>query len=98
MYGIVLYLVVIAVVRAIRDKRLPRTRSLCASCCFVHMQYAANGRNAVFCTFGGVVRPVQIDVMYCTDFRDRNATVRIVRLGFVPSTAEAATEVAVAER
>jgi hypothetical protein len=48
------------------------------------MQYGSTGRNAVFCTFGGVVRPVQIDVLYCTDFRDRHAPARTVRIGFVP--------------
>jgi hypothetical protein len=91
MYGTVPLGIAIALLRAIRRKRAPESRSLCAGCCFVHMQYAANGRNALFCTFGGVVRPVQFDVMYCTDFRDRTAPERIVRVGFVPGTAEPVT-------
>jgi hypothetical protein len=51
------------------------------------MQYGATGRNAVFCTFGGRVRAVKLDVLYCTDYRDRNATPRLVRVGFVGSWA-----------
>jgi hypothetical protein len=47
------------------------------------MQYGATGRNAVFCTFGGVVRPVQIEVLYCTDYTNRAASVRPARIGFV---------------
>lgn len=58
--------------------------ALCAGCAFVHMQYGATGRNAVFCTFGGGVRPVTIDVLYCTDFRSRYAPIRTTRTGFVP--------------
>jgi len=64
--------------------RARRPRGLCAGCRFAHMQYGATGRNAVFCTFGGVVRPVQIDVLYCTDYRDRNAAATTVRMGFAP--------------
>ena len=100
MYGIICYLALIACLRWLRRKRAPRPRGLCAGCAFVHMQYGVNGRNAVFCTFGGVVRPVQLDVMYCTDYRDRNAPPRLVRVGFVPEfeCAEPVAEVATAER
>jgi hypothetical protein len=48
------------------------------------MQYGATGRNAVFCTFGGIVREVKIDVLYCTDYRNRNAPPRLVQIGFAP--------------
>ena len=72
-------------IRAIRRVRIGRPRGLCAGCQFTHMQYGATGRNAVFCTFGGVVRPVRIDVLYCTDYRDRYAGARLVRIGFAPT-------------
>jgi len=45
--------------------------------------HTLNGRRAIACTFAGTVRPVTIDVMYCTDYRDRNAPVRVVSVGFV---------------
>jgi hypothetical protein len=54
------------------------------------MQYGATGRKAVFCTFGGGVRAVELDVLYCTDFRDRNAPPRLVTIGFAPERGEAA--------
>jgi hypothetical protein len=89
MWGIVFYLIVLAVLRGIRRVRTnrPRTkgaRGLCGGCAFVHMQYGATGRNAVFCTYNGGVRPVALDVLYCTDYRDRNAPVRLTQIGFVP--------------
>ena len=93
MFGVMFYLVVISVVRAVRAvmslRRETKGRGLCAGCSFVHLQHAVNGRNAVFCTFGGGVRPVQIDVMYCTDYRDRNAPPRMVSVGFVREVAAA---------
>lgn len=67
-------------------------RGLCAGCAFVHMQYGAAGRNAVFCTFGGGVREVKIDVLYCTDYRDRNAPVRLVQVGFAPEIRDVTVE------
>ncbi len=83
--SLILWGVLRGMVRALRRLRMPRPRGLCARCRFVHMQYGATGSNAVFCTFGGVVRPVQIDVLYCTDYRDRRAKERLVRIGFVPT-------------
>ena len=99
MLGVICYLIAIGFYRAIRARRVPKPRGLCAGCAFVHMQYGVNGRNAVFCTFNGVVRPVQIDVMYCTDYRDRNALPRLVRVGFVPefACAEPVAEAVTAE-
>jgi hypothetical protein len=84
MHWIFVYLVVIAVAPLLRRKRAKRSRGLCAGCAFVHMQYGATGRNAVFCTFGRGVRPVKLDVLYCTDYRNRNAPTRVARVGFVP--------------
>jgi hypothetical protein len=80
-------------VRHLRTKPRRRTqRGLCAGCTFVHMQYGATGRNAVFCTFAGGVRQVKLDVLYCTDYRNRNATPRLVRVGFAPETRSAELE------
>ena len=78
-----------SILRALRElvKRIRASRkhrSLCAGCAFVHMQYGATGRNAVFCTFGGGVRQVNLDVLYCTDYRNRNAPTQVVRIGFAP--------------
>jgi|HubBroStandDraft_1064217.scaffolds.fasta_scaffold00129_21 hypothetical protein len=84
----ILFMIAVGIVReAVRGvRRLParRPRGMCVGCRFVHMQYGATGRNAVFCTFGGVVRLVQIDVLYCTDYLDRNTSARLVRIGFAP--------------
>ena len=83
---IVFYLIVIAVRRAVRLMRrqqAKRTRGLCVGCAFVHMQYGATGGNAVFCSFGGGVRPVKLDLLHCTDYRDRNLRMPPVRIGFV---------------
>ena len=65
---------------------------MCAQCSFVHMQYGATGRNAVFCTFGGGVRAVKLDVLYCTDYRDRNAPTRLVQVGFAPNVRDVTVE------
>jgi hypothetical protein len=84
---IVFYLIVIAGLRAVRlmrRQRAKRPRGLCVGCAFVHMQYGATGGNTVFCTFGGGVRPVKLDVLYCTDYRDRNVRMCPERIGFVP--------------
>jgi hypothetical protein len=84
----------VRVTRKIRTKRArPASRGLCAGCEFVHMQYGATGRNAVFCRFGGGVRMVKIDVLYCTDYRDRNAPPRLVRIGFAPEVEGVEAEV-----
>jgi hypothetical protein len=80
---VLLYLVLIAILRARKRVRAKRPRGLCADCAFVHMQYGATGRNAVFCTFGGGVRQVKLDVLHCTDYHNRNAQIRPARIGFV---------------
>ena len=52
----------------------------------------ATGRNAIFCTFGGGVRQVNLDVLYCTDYRNRNAPPRLVQIGFAPQVRGAEME------
>lgn len=88
MTAILFWVVVISLMRLVRYSRTkpPRRkeRGLCAGCVFVHMQYGATERNAVFCTFGGGVRPVKLDVLYCTDYRNRHAPPRLVQVGFAP--------------
>jgi hypothetical protein len=53
------------------------------------MQYGANARRAISCTFGGAVRPVKLDVLYCTDYQPRNRPVRSRPIGFVREIAAA---------
>jgi len=70
--------------------RATKVSPLCIDCAHTHVQYAANGCRAIACTFAGAVRPVTIDVMYCTDYRDRNAAPRLVTIGFAREAEEAA--------
>lgn len=80
-----------------RKAREAKPKSLCADCTFAHIQYAANGRRATSCTYNSGVRPVALDVLYCTDYRARNAVVEIRLIGFVrleakePALAEVAS-------
>jgi len=85
---------------AIRKRREPKPAPVCATCSFAHVQYAFNGRRSISCTFGGGVRPITIDVVYCTDYRDRSAPERVPIVGFVHDVPESelTTEVATAGR
>jgi hypothetical protein len=96
MCGAIFYLIVMAVVRRIKRKHAPVARGLCGGCSFAHIQHGARAKIATFCTFGGGIRTVALDVLFCTDYRDRNVTPRIVRIGFVREigTAEVGIEVA----
>jgi len=84
---VVLFLFIKLVVEGIRaavhKARVPKPQPLCANCSNAHVQYGANGRRAISCTYGGTVRPIALDVLYCTDYHDRNAQIRPVRIGFV---------------
>jgi hypothetical protein len=84
----------------VRKPRQPKPSSMCATCSFAHMQYAVNGKRAISCTFAGGVRPITIDVMYCTDYSDRSKRARIPIVGFVRESPELQTlaEVAPAKR
>ena len=87
-------LLIVDVIRALCTQvgktRPTKPRPLCTDCLHAHVQYAANGRRAIACTFAGAVRPVTIDVMYCTDYRDRNAAPRLAPVGFVRGAEDAA--------
>lgn len=87
-YIVLINVLVRIVASAVRKTLEPKPQPLCAGCTFAHIQYAAGGKIATFCTYGGVVRPMTLDVVYCTDYRDRNAPVRIVTVGFAPVLAE----------
>jgi hypothetical protein len=92
MPGIVVWLLVAAVIRAIRSARAQRevpAQSLCVDCASAHVQYGVNGKRATSCTFGGGVRPVAMDVLYCTDYCNRNAPRRVVTIGFAPESTPA---------
>jgi hypothetical protein len=54
------------------------------------VQYGANARRAISCTYGGGVRPMKLDVLYCTDYQDRNLPTRTRVIGFVREIAPAA--------
>jgi hypothetical protein len=70
-----------------------RTKStaepLCAECYYAHVQYLAKGPCAISCTYGGTLRPMKLDVLYCTDFRARNQPIRNASVGFVREIAAA---------
>lgn len=63
--------------------RAPSPQPLCTDCFNAHVQYAANGQRAISCTYGGLVRPMTLDVLYCTDYRARNLPLRSGSIGFV---------------
>ena len=87
------------VAKHLRQARASKPRPLCTDCLHAHVQYAVNGRRAIACTFAGAVRPVLLDVMYCTDYRDRHAAPRLVSIGFVREVldADSATEAAIVQ-
>jgi hypothetical protein len=74
---------------AFRKIRAPKPEPLCRNCFYAHMQYAANARRAISCTYGGAVRPMRLDVLYCTDYRTRTLPIRTVAVGFVREIAPA---------
>jgi hypothetical protein len=89
---VVVFLFVKIVVEAIRafvsKERAVKPQPLCVDCSYAHVQYGASGKRAISCTYGGMVRPVTLDVLYCTDYRNRNVQIRPVRIGFAPSSKE----------
>jgi hypothetical protein len=75
---------------AVRKAREPKPAPLCAECSFVHLQLAVGGKRAISCTFGGGLRPITLNVMYCTDFRNRAEPRRLVVIGFTRESSEEA--------
>ena len=72
----------------VRKMREAKPRPLCAQCFFAHVQYGANGKQAISCTYGGAVRPMKLDVLYCTDYRGRDLPLRAGVIGFVREIAD----------
>ena len=70
-------------VRAIRKRQGNKPAPLCAGCSYAHVQYAANARRAISCTYSGGVRQMKLDVLYCTDYRDRDVPLRARVIRFV---------------
>jgi hypothetical protein len=73
----------------VRKARALKPQSLCADCSHAHVQYGANGRCAISCTYGGAIRPMRLDVLYCTDYCARSVQVRAGPIGFVREIAPA---------
>jgi hypothetical protein len=78
-----------AIRESIERGRKAKPAPLCADCFFAHVQYSANARRAISCTFGGAVRPMKLDVLYCTDYRYRDLPLRAGVIGFVHEIAPA---------
>jgi hypothetical protein len=53
------------------------------------MQYGTNARRAISCAYAGTLRPIKLDVLYCTDYQARNLPVRHRVIGFVHQIAPA---------
>ena len=81
---VVLLKVIYEVIRVFRKKNhSAKPEPLCVGCLHAHVQYAANARRAISCTYGGAVRPMKLDVLYCTDYQARNVSARGHVVGFV---------------
>jgi|HubBroStandDraft_5_1064220.scaffolds.fasta_scaffold74371_2 hypothetical protein len=61
-----------------------KSEPLCSECSYAHMQYGANAERVISCTYGGGVRRIKLDVLYCTDYLERNGCANPVRIGFMP--------------
>lgn len=87
---VLIFKFIVEVVRAlVRKAHEVRPQPLCVDCLHAHVQYAANGRRAISCGYGGTVRPMKLDVLYCTGYYPRNAPTRAGLIGFVREIAPA---------
>jgi hypothetical protein len=66
-----------------KKNRAAKAEPLCVGCLHAHVQYATNARRAISCAYGGSVRPMKLDVLYCTDYQARNLSARSHVVGFV---------------
>jgi hypothetical protein len=81
---VLVFKVAFEAVRVFREKgRKIKPEPLYADCLHAHVQYAANARRAISCTYGGTVRPMKLDVLYCTDYETRSSPVRPRAIGFL---------------
>lgn len=82
---VILVRLAVMVVGAVANRgRASKPKPLCSECAFAHIQFGACGRRVISCTFGGGVRPMKLEVLYCTDYRSRSAPPRAA-IGFVRS-------------
>jgi hypothetical protein len=90
-FGIAFYKLLCEIAGACTRKMARSKReSLCKDCLHAHVQYATNSRVAISCTYAGTVRPLRIDVLYCTDYVPRCAALARARIiGFVNEIAPA---------
>jgi hypothetical protein len=88
LFVIVIRLFVMAVGALANKRSAPKPKPLCNECAFAHIQFGACGRRTISCTFGGGVRVLKLDVLYCTDYRPRHAPPRPA-IGFVRQVARA---------
>jgi hypothetical protein len=87
---VLLFKTVFEAVRVFRDNgRKVRPEPLCTACFHAHVQYAANAQRAISCAYGGAVRPMKLDVLYCTDYQARSLPMRPRAIGFVREIARA---------
>ena len=87
---------VVEIVRALRRKAAEeKPQPLCADCFYAHVQHGVNGRRTISCTYGGAVRRLKLNVLYCTDYRARNLPLRTGVIGFVREIAPAERRVLV---
>ena len=85
-----LFRILMEVVREnIRTRRDAKPNPICSDCVHAHAQYDAKAKRAISCTYGGFVRPVKLDVLYCTDYHAQNARAKPRGFGFVQSIAPA---------
>jgi hypothetical protein len=71
-------------IRVFRERnRAAKPEPLCVGCLHAHVQYAANARRAISCAYGGAVRSMKLDVLYCSDYETRNPPARRRIVGFV---------------
>jgi hypothetical protein len=73
----------------VRKAREAKPQPLCVDCFHAHVQYAANGRREISCGYGGAVRRMKLDVLYCTGYCPRNTPTRAGVIGFVREIAPA---------
>lgn len=86
-FALLIRAIVIAI-SAFRREPKSKPQSLCNECAFAHIQFGAFRRRAIFCTYGGGVRPLKLDVLYCTDYRPRAVPLRPA-IGFIQEIASA---------
>jgi hypothetical protein len=90
---IFIFALVIIFARALRQHlrktRVSKPKPLCVDCFFAHIQYGSKAERGISCTFGGGIRPIKLDVLYCTDYQTRNLPLRVRAVGFVSQIASA---------